>query len=79
MSEHLLDEMFQKGDLVRIKKAPDQNRYKMERFWGKLGIVMTQVKDDVVSSPNIWKVFIEGQMIHFHKLDLEKVNVVQDN
>jgi hypothetical protein len=51
----------------------------MERFWGKLGIVMTQVKDDVVSSPNIWKVFIEGQMIHFHKLDLEKVNVVQDN
>jgi len=39
---------------------------------------MTQVKDDVVSSPNIWKVFIEGQMIHFHSLDLEKVNV-QDN
>ena len=55
--------MFQKGDLVRIKK------------WDKLGIAMTQVKDDVVSSPNIWKVFIEGQMIHFHKLDLEKVNV----
>jgi len=51
----------------------------MERFWGKLGIVMTQVKDDVVSSPTIWKVFIEGQMIYFHKLDLEKVNVVQDN
>ena len=71
--------MFQKGDLVRIKKVPDQNRYKMERFWGKLGIVMTQVKDDVVSSPTIWKVFIEGQMIYFHKLDLEKVNVVQDN
>jgi hypothetical protein len=67
MSEHLLDEMFQKGDLVRIKK------------WDKLGIAMTQVKDDVVSSPNIWKVFMEGQVIHFHELDLEKVNVVQDN
>ena len=68
--------MFQKGDLVRIKKTPDQqSRYKMERFWGKLGIVMTQVKDDVVSSTKIWKVFIEGKMIYFHKLNLEKVNV----
>ena len=73
--------MFQKGDLVRIKKdlvrikkAPDQNRYRTIRFWDKFGIVMTQVKDDVTSSPNIWKVFIEGEIVYFHKLDLELIS-----
>ena len=66
--------MFQKGDLVRIKRVPDQSRYRMERFWDKSGIVMTQVKDDVTSSPNIWKVFIGGEIVHFHKLDLELIS-----
>jgi len=46
----------------------------MERFWDKSGIVMTQVKDDVTSSPNIWKVFIGGEIVHFHKLDLELIS-----
>ena len=66
--------MFQKGDLVRIKRVPDQSRYRMERFWDKSGIVMTQVKDDVTSSPNIWKVFIGGEIVYFHKLDLELIS-----
>jgi hypothetical protein len=71
--------MFKKGDLVRIKKVPDQSRYRMERFWDKFGVIITRVKDDVTASPNIWKVFIGGEMIHFHRLDLEKVSAIQDN
>jgi hypothetical protein len=63
-----------KKDLVRIRKAPDQNRYRTIRFWDKFGIVMTQVKDDVTSSPNIWKVFIEGEIVYFHKPDLELIS-----
>lgn len=66
--------MFQKGDLVRVIKAPDQNNYIIKPLIGKLGIIVGKVSSSP-SANNIWKVFIEGKVHHLHKLDLEKVNV----
>ena len=66
--------MFQKGDLVRVIEAPNQDKYFMKHLIGKLGVIVGKVGDDP-SSRNIWKVFVEGTVRHLHKLDLEKVNV----
>ena len=66
--------MFQKGDLVRVIEAPNQDKYFMKHLIGKLGVIIGKV-DDAPSSRNIWKVFVEGNVRHLHKLDLEKVNV----
>lgn len=66
--------MFQKGDLVRVIKAPDQDQYAMKNIINKLGVIVGKVSDSS-SSNNIWKVFVGGRIRHLHKLDLEKVNV----
>ena len=66
--------MFQKGDLVRVIKAPDQDQYAMKNIINKLGVIVGKVSDSS-SANNIWKVFVGGRIRHLHKLDLEKVNV----
>lgn len=66
--------MFQKGDLVRVIKVPDQDQYAMKDIINKLGVIVGKVSDSS-SSNNIWKVFVGGRIRHLHKLDLEKVNV----
>lgn len=66
--------MFQKGDLVRVIKAPDQDQYSMKDIINKLGVIVGKVSDSS-SSYNIWKVFVGDRIRHLHKLDLEKVNV----
>jgi isochorismate hydrolase len=71
---------FQKGDLVRVIKAPDQDNAVMKDILNKLGIIVGKV--EAFSSKNIWKVFVGGRVRHLHKLDLETVNVsprIQDN
>ena len=64
---------FQKGDLVRVIKAPDQNNFLIKGILNKLGVIVENV--EAKSSKNIWKVFVGGKFYHLHKLDLEKVNV----
>ena len=49
--------MFQKGDLVRVIKAPDQDQYAMKDIINKLGVIVGKV-EDAPSSNNIWKVFV---------------------
>ena len=63
--------MFYAGDLVRI--APDQDKYFMKHLIGKIGIVVKW--KDFSHSPNIWQIFIvdNQQIVHLHKLDLEKI------
>lgn len=65
--------MFRKGDLVRIIKAPDQDKYFMKHLIGKLGVVVEW--NEYSHSPNIWKIFIveDERVINLHKLDLEKI------
>jgi len=63
--------MLQKGDLVKIIEAPDQNKYVMQPFLGKLGIVIERVESH--SSPNIWKLWVDGRIEPFHALDFIKV------
>jgi hypothetical protein len=65
--------MFRKGDLVRIIKAPDQDKYFMKHLIDKIGIVVEW--NEYSHSPNIWKIFIieDERIISLHKLDLEKI------
>ena len=63
--------MIQSGDLIRVIKAPDQSSYMMTPLWDKLGVVIERV--EVNSSPNIWKVWVNGYIVHLHILDFIKV------
>lgn len=65
--------MFHAGDLVRLIKAPDQDKYFMDHLVGKLGIVVEW--NEFSHSPNIWKILIieNNMIINLHKLDLEKI------
>lgn len=72
--------ILQKGDLVRVIKAPDQNNFLIKGILNKLGVIVENV--EARSSKNIWKVFVGGKFYYLHKLDLEKVDVsprIQDN
>jgi|688.fasta_scaffold203207_3 hypothetical protein len=68
---------YQKGDLIRVIQAPDQNTAHMKRFWNKLGIVIENVKTN--SSPNIWEIWVDGRIINLHVLDFVKVEKQNDN
>ena len=63
------------GDLMRIKHAPDQTPWARWQV-GKLCLVVRNLgpADGVVSSPNIWEVIIDGEVMNVHKLDLEPID-----
>jgi len=63
------------GDLMRIKHAPDQTPWTRRKV-GKTCLVIRNLgpDDGVVSSPNIWEVLVEGEIMSVHKLDLEPID-----
>lgn len=62
------------GDLMVIKHAGDQPPW-TRSLVGKMCIVIKNLtqEDGVTSSPNIWKVMVDGVSVDVHLLDLEQV------
>ena len=63
------------GDLMRIKYSPDQTPW-VRRLVGQSCVLIRNLTPDdgVVSSKNIWRVLICGQVMEVHKLDLELIS-----
>lgn len=66
--------MIKSGDLVEIIQYPDQSSY-VSKFCGKLGVVIENI---YAPSPNTWRVFVEDQIVHLHKLDLKVVQPAKE-
>lgn len=47
----------------------------MSKFCGKLGVVIENI---YAPSPNTWRVFVEDQIVHLHKLDLKVVQPAKE-
>ena len=62
------------GDLVKVTYMPDQDYY-TKTMRGKLGVVIEHVTTH--SSPNIWKVLIEGRCWNMHVYDIEVVQRIE--
>ena len=60
------------GSVVKVIRAPDQNKYIMQRLWDMQGVVLKNVIAN--SSPSLYEVYLEdGNMCTFHYLDLEVI------
>lgn len=68
------------GDLVQLIEAKDQSLYYRKQFVGKYGIIIrkcTQQEDGVVSSPNMYRVYVESRILNLHCLDLKLLSRVK--
>lgn len=70
---------FLPGDLVELIEAKDQGAYFRKMFVGKLGVIerrMTKEQDGEISSPNMYKVFVDNRIVHIHCLDMKLLSRV---
>lgn len=68
------------GDLVELVEAKDQSLYYRKAFVGKFGIIIrkcTAQEDGIVSSPNMYKVYVESRSLNLHCLDLKLISRVK--
>jgi hypothetical protein len=71
---------FLPGDLVEMIYAKDQSPYFRKMFVGKLGVIerkMTKEQDGEISSPNMYKVFVDNRILHLHCLDMKLLSRVE--
>jgi hypothetical protein len=62
------------GDLMRIKRAPDQVPWVRLRV-GKLCLLIRKLtrEDGVLSSERVWQSLIGEEVFNVHELDLEPI------
>lgn len=71
--------VYSTGDLVECILASDQNLYIKKRFVGKIGIVLKRMcaEDGVLSSSNMYTVYIDDTFVSLHALDMKLLSGIQ--
>lgn len=64
------------GDLVEIIEARDQSLY-IKKQIGKIGLIEKRLHLEITCSPNMYKVYVEGNTFHLHALDLKLLSRVK--
>jgi hypothetical protein len=72
--------VYSTGDLVECILASDQNLYIKKRFVGKIGIVLKRMcaEDGVLSSSNMYTVYIDDTFVSLHALDFMLISKVKE-
>lgn len=66
------------GDLVEIIEARDQSLY-IKKHISKIGLIEKRLHLEITSSPNMYKVHIEENILHLHAADLKLLSRVKDD